>query len=139
MSPEAADREAITEVLIRYAHGLDQRDWTLVESCFTVDAQAEYSGTVLQPGVQAIVDYVSGVARLDATMHFIGNVLIDLSGDTAHSECYAIANLVDGGNVKVRGLRYSDDLVRWADSWKIRKRVHRAIWMYEAASLPTKL
>jgi 3-phenylpropionate/cinnamic acid dioxygenase small subunit len=136
---ELSDREQIREVLVHYAQGLDRREFDQVASCFTTDAQAEYSGTVLAPGVDTIVKYVSGVARLAATTHFMGETAIMLDGDTAETKNYTIAYLVntETSKVHVRGLRYHDWFVRTPDGWRIRKRVHTADWMFETPLSPS--
>jgi len=40
-----ADRTAVSEVPLRYARGVDRRDWDLVRSCFTADAFVQGSRT----------------------------------------------------------------------------------------------
>jgi hypothetical protein len=44
MTPEATSKQDIAEVLIRYATGIDRRDWDLFRSCFAADCVAEYEG-----------------------------------------------------------------------------------------------
>ena len=41
--PVDADvRGDVSDVLVRYASGIDQRDWALLRSCFTEDCDADY-------------------------------------------------------------------------------------------------
>ena len=138
---EVSDREEIRDVLVRYAQGLDRRQFDQVARCFTPDAQAEFSGNMLQPGVEAIVAYVCGVARLAATTHFVGETAITLDGDSAETENYTIAYLVnvngENRSVHVRGLRYHDHFVRTPDGWRICQRVHCCDWMFEAPASAT--
>ena len=35
-------RQDVADVLVRYATGIDRRDWTQFRSCFTEDCQADY-------------------------------------------------------------------------------------------------
>ena len=35
-------RDAVTDVLVRYASGIDGRDWPLLRTCFTDDCDADY-------------------------------------------------------------------------------------------------
>lgn len=35
-------RQDVAEVLVRYATGVDRRDWELFRSCFTDDCEADY-------------------------------------------------------------------------------------------------
>jgi hypothetical protein len=136
---ELSDREEIRDVLVRYACGLDRREFDQVASCFTPDALASFSGVALEPGVDNIVRHVRGVANLVATTHFVGATSFDVRGDEAETENYAIAYLVDRDKVRVRGLRYHDKWVRTPDGWRIRHRVHAADWMFEAPALPTRI
>jgi SnoaL-like domain len=108
---EAAARAEITDVLARYARGLDRRDFAEIAGCFTAGATAEYSGIRLEPGVDAIVAHVRGVAQLDATTHLFGLPVIDVEGDEARAEIAATAMLVVDGRVRVRGLRYQHRFV----------------------------
>jgi hypothetical protein len=134
------DRAAIRDLMLRYAAGLDRRDFAMVRACFTEDVQAEYSGRVLDPGVDAIIAYVSGLTELRASMHVVANVLVELRGGTASSETYTVAYLVDARDgdevIHVRGLRYRDELVREDGGWLIRRRVHTPEWMHSARGLP---
>ena len=139
---DALDRAAIREVQTRYATGLDRRDWNMVRACFTDDAQASYNGAALQPGVEAIVEYVRAVASLRSTMHAVSNVVAEVDGDTAQCETVTVAYLVrdgDGGGppvIIVRGLRYHDRMVRRDGRWLIADRVHAPEWMHEVHAQP---
>ena len=35
-------RQDVAELLVRYATGIDRRDWPLLRSCFTDDCEADY-------------------------------------------------------------------------------------------------
>lgn len=133
------DRVAIRDVITRYSRGLDRRDFEMVAGCFAADATAKYSGNVLAPGAHAIVDYVRGLESLPISMHFMGDMFIDLDGDTAEVETYCVAYLVDdrvsGQEVRVRGLRYRDRLARQHHGWVITNRVHTADWMFASPTL----
>ena len=136
------DRIAITDVIQRYAHGLDRRDWDMVAACFTADAQATYGGTVLEPGVDNIIRHVRGLENIKASTHFFGGSLIDFDGDEADVLTPATVYLTDvdeagAETVRTRGLRYQDRFVRQGDKWLIRVRLHMVDWMYESPRLPT--
>lgn len=139
---DALDRAAIREVQTRYAAGLDRRDWDMVRACFTADAQASYNGTALQPGVEAIVEYVRALERLRSSMHAVSNVIADVEGDTARCETVTVAYLVrdgeDGGPpvIVIRGLRYHDRMVRVDGRWLIADRVHAPEWMHQVTAQP---
>jgi uncharacterized protein (TIGR02246 family) len=132
---ELDDREAIRELLSRYAQALDLRDFDSLAACFAPDAKATYSGVQLAPGVESVVAHLKQIIRIPATTHLIGNVLIDLYGDTATVDSQAVVHLVlDRGpeaKVRVRGLQYHDRVVRQNGAWVIAERVHRADWSVE--------
>lgn len=134
---ELADRAAITDVLLRYARGVDRRDLDLVASCFTPDAI--YEGALARGTIaDALVRLRDRMARYDSTMHFIGNQLIEISGDTAISETYAIAyhRLTEAGEGKlfIVAVRYLDELTHDGPTWRIRRRVVKTEWQRMEAS-----
>jgi hypothetical protein len=126
------DAAAITDVLARYARGLDRRDFAEVAACFTADARASYGGVALDPGVEAIVAHVRRVEQLDATTHLFGLPVIEVDGDEARAEIAATAILAAAGTVTVRGLRYRHRLVRRDGWWQIAELVHTVHWAFEA-------
>ena len=106
------DRQDIAEVIYRYARGVDRLDLDLIRSCFHADAYDDH-GT-FQGGIDAFITYVSDfLPRYVATMHFMGNMLIEVEGPVARAETYAVAyhreELADGsGRDDVFGIRYVD-------------------------------
>ena len=127
------DRAAIQDVLLRYARGVDRRDLDLVASCFTPDAAYDGSlarGTI----VDALAALRVAVTRYARTLHFLGNQLIELDGDQARSETYALAHhqLPDGTH-RVVAVRYLDELVRQQARWLIRRRVVHREWQRDEA------
>jgi hypothetical protein len=74
-------------------------------------------------------------------MHFMGNQLIEVDGETASCETYAIAyhRRQDGVEKKDRvvALRYLDDLVRRDGRWLIARRFVNVEWQrYDTVVLP---
>lgn len=142
MSRELADRQAIRDLISRYAAAIDDRDFGAVAACFADDAKAEYSGHVLEPGVTAIVRHLELIRSIPASTHLIGNVLIELRGDQADVRSQAVVHLVLGtapgqGLVLIRGLHYHDRVVRQAERWVIAERRHGADWSLEVAGTST--
>ena len=136
---ELLDRAAIHDVLLRYARGVDNRDVALVASCFVPGAV--YEGTLACGTIEAALTTLrERLARYDGTMHMIGNHLIELRGDTATSETYAVAyhRLQEGGTplLSTVGVRYLDDLVRHGDEWRIQRRVVKMEWQRREALVP---
>lgn len=134
-----ADRAAISDVVIRYATGVDRRQWDLYATCFTDPCTFDFtsfsggSPAVLTPAAWATrVRSLNG--NFDATQHLSTNHVITFSGEanaTCVSEMHAqhyfkpetLAALGHGDvavNWCVLGGHYTNQLVRSADhGWQI--------------------
>lgn len=121
---------AIRRALYRYCRGIDRRDYDLVRGCYHPDAIDDHGDFL--GGVDGFIDHVeSNLLRFERTMHFLGNILIelDLEANHARSEAYAIAYHRLRSNEKrplrdfIVGLRYVDDFERRDDVWKIANRI----------------
>lgn len=125
---ETTDRAAkqdIAEVLVRYATGVDTRDWELFRTCFTADCHVDYEGIAVWEDVDAITEYMTDVhADMGHTLHRMSNQAIVVDGDraTARSHVDAVLIAADGrGGLQAIGF-YEDDLVRQDDGWRIARR-----------------
>jgi hypothetical protein len=123
-----------------------------VVSCFADDATIDHGHGQVVAGIDRIRQYFSGSAASNARRSVLtfdeklastpvmSNVLIEVDGDTAHCESMCLAvhvGLRDGeGRVMVRGTRNVDDLVRTPSGWRIRRRVHPAVWAFEVPGTP---
>ncbi len=129
---ELRERAAIRDLMIRYAAGLDRRDFDLVASTFTQDALAVYSGVAVGPGIDKIIAHVRGLQNSKRSTHHMGHQTVEVNGDQAKSETYATAHVVftsDGKDMlRTRGLRYVDDLVRVDGNWLVASRQHVVDW-----------
>ena len=128
---ELEDRAAIHELEMRYFFAVDDRDWTAVRACFTADARLDYG--VFTGGVDAVVDAIArGLSSFTRTMHHGGNVLIELAGERARCETYAVCHHRlgdgDGARDRVSALRYRDELRRDAGGWRIAARAVTFVW-----------
>jgi uncharacterized protein (TIGR02246 family) len=125
-----ADRAAIHDLMLRYARGVDRQDLDVVASCFTPDAA--YDGALGRGTIREALEALRrALERYASTMHFIGNVTIELAGDRASSETYAIAYHRLRGDERrqyVVAVRYQDDLVRREGRWLIARRLARRAW-----------
>ena len=142
---EVLDQQELTTLISRYAHAVDFRNAAKTVACFTDDAHVEFDGGVeVVDGRDALARFFEGVftsprmGRTGVSTHLMSNVIVTVTGDTAHVETQAVAYHAsdDRDTVIVRGLRYSDDCVRRNDGWLIGRRVHRSIWQSEAAGRP---
>ena len=129
---ELQDRAAIHDVIMRYALSIDRRDWRMLADCFTPDAYAEYGGVPAGPGVAKILAHVRSIEGMAVSTHFMENQRIEVSGDDATAETYAISHLPWGRGerptMRVRGLRYNSELVRQDGRWRIRRHMHAVDW-----------
>jgi 3-phenylpropionate/cinnamic acid dioxygenase small subunit len=124
------DIAAIQEVLVRYATGIDRRDWPLFRTCFTDDVSADYEGTGTWNDVDEITAYMTAVhADLGSTLHRVSNMAITCDGDAATSRTYvdAVIMAADGqSGVNPVGF-YDDELVRTPNGWRIRHRTFTSV------------
>lgn len=136
-----SDREDILELVARYAHTVDDRDVAGIVALFTADGRIDFEGGATSgeghDGIRAAFEqaFATPVLAPPATStHLMANTIVSLDGDVAHAETQAVAYLAApiNGTVVIRGLRYSDDLVRTTEGWRIAHRVHRSIWQAEA-------
>lgn len=82
------DEREIERALKQFARAMDDRDWTAVADILTDDAQGDF-GTGRLRGSAAIVELIRGfLDNCGPTQHLLGNVVIDVDGDTAISRAY---------------------------------------------------
>ena len=133
------DRRAMREVVERAFFALDARDRPLFASCFLDNATARYHrGTGQEKnlsGVGEIAEYnISRMQSYTATTHLPANCLVEASPEGPTLTTHAIANVVVGGRVLVRGLTYVDTFARAEGGWRIAHRDHGPSWQYDATS-----
>jgi hypothetical protein len=121
-----ADRDAIIDVLVRYATGIDRKDWPLFRTCFTDDVVADYGQFGQWADLSSLTDYMIGAhERMSQTVHSMSNFVVDVQGDEATAQTYVQAVLVFGdgsGRWNEAVGSYDDRLVRSPDGWRIRRR-----------------
>jgi hypothetical protein len=124
------DREAITDLVNRYATGLDRRDWKLLRSIFTDEIDMEYGSVGIKPGRYTADRWVRNSEVLFAgfgpTQHTLTNHAVVVAGDRAHCDMYMraehfIEDLAPAENRWTIGGYYKVDLMRVSDGWLIHK------------------
>ncbi|HEX4126800.1 MAG TPA: nuclear transport factor 2 family protein [Acidimicrobiales bacterium] len=127
--PRRTSKQDIAEVLVRYASGIDRRDWDLFRSCFTSDCQADYGDIGSWESADAITDFmISAHTDMGHTMHRISNIAVDVDVDAGGERAVA-RSYVDGilmapdaqSGFNPVGF-YDDDLVRTGGGWRIARR-----------------
>jgi ketosteroid isomerase-like protein len=126
------DERDIHDVLVRYCRGVDRCDLDLITSCYHEDAVDDH-GTWRARGRDAAAMIVERVRPgPDTAMHFMGNVRIEVEGDTAFAESYLMAYRAfqrEGkGYTRVRALRFVDRFTRRDGQWRISERVVADDW-----------
>ncbi len=132
------DKQAIYEVVARYARGIDRFDWDLVRSCFHEGAMDEHG--VFTGPIEAFIPWVrEELGKMTLSQHLITNPLIDLDGDRAQSETYVTAyhRLPPKGEGEpdrdfVVGARWIDRFERREGTWRIGHR--RVVWEWSTAT-----
>jgi hypothetical protein len=126
-----AERE-IYRALVRFARAMDQRDWSALDAIVRPDATADL-GLGPVHGREEIVGVMrSFLDDCGPTQHLLGNVTIDIDGDTAQSSCY-VSDMHKGTGAKA-GLTFStlgeyhDRWQREGDAWRMthRTKLNRA-------------
>jgi hypothetical protein len=118
------DKQEITEVIYRLARGLDRCDEALLRGCYHADATDDHG--IFKGAAEDFFPWVIPMLRgMESTMHFIGNVLIELTGaDAARAESYFTAyHRIAGPTDMIVAGRYLDRFTRRAGEWRI---AHRA-------------
>ena len=128
MSATAVDREIqqdVSELLVRYASGIDRRDWTLLRSCFTDDCAADYGDIGQWRSGDEITEWMRKTHEpLGPTLHRITNTAVAREGEVITARSYV--NVLALGPGSVGGAEasgyYDDVVVRTDDGWKIARR-----------------
>ena len=133
---ELADRQEIVDVITRYTRAIDTRSWDDLDEVFTEDAILDYSSVggpvdTLPVAKPWVAQGLSGFLRYQ---HVIGQVAVELDGDTARATAYftnpMVAPTQDGGESLVEvGGYYHHELVRTPAGWRSRRMVDDNVWM----------
>ena len=122
---ERNDRQEISDLLVRYATGIDSRDWPLFRTVFTDDCHLDYGEIGVWNGVDEVTNFMDQThAMAGDTMHRLTNQAIAVGGDKASARTYVDAVIMFGGNqagVNALGF-YDDEIVRTPDGWRIARR-----------------
>ncbi len=127
---EREDRQDICELLVRYATGIDRRDWPLFRTVFTDDCELDYGEIGSWRGVDAVTDFMEKVdAMAGHTLHRLSNRAVAVDGDKAVARTYVDALIMAGDNQSgVNGIGfYDDEIVRTSAGWRIARRRFTAV------------
>ena len=129
------DRVEISDAVHAYAMGLDRGDWALYRSIFTDEIEMDFESVGMRPGTFKADDWVRNARTLfagfEATQHQSSNHVHDIRGDEATCISYMQAEHFIGKGEEERwtiGGHYTNELVRTAEGWKIRKLTLTVTW-----------
>jgi len=124
------DRAEISDVQLRYATGLDSRDWPLFRSCFADEIETDFTSVFGGNPRTVTADRWTEAARrslsgLQATQHMITNHVITVAGDNATCIAYVQARHFlpndTGDSMQTMFGYYTNRLIRTSAGWKIRQ------------------
>jgi 3-phenylpropionate/cinnamic acid dioxygenase small subunit len=130
------DRLEINDLLTRYAHSVDSKDWALYRSVFTDDAFIDYeSAGGIKGDREAVADWLEKtMAGFPMTQHLISNIDVKIDGDraTVRAMFYNPMGMPSGKTFWCGGF-YNHSLVRTADGWKSQRLIEESSWFDRAA------
>ena len=124
------DRTRVIETINQLFIGTDNRDWTLVKSCFAPSVLFDMSSLGAGPAqqttpVEIVSAWETGLKPLKAIHHQAGNHIVRILGNKAEAFCYGIAThyLPNKTNVNTRTFvgSYDFELAKDGDRWVIAK------------------
>ena len=146
----AKDRAEIESLMHLFARGNDI-DSSYYEQCMTDDVEVDYGADVMKfqglAQLKSIRDemWTYDPARPERfgflfTQHLIGNALIEIDGDTARAQYYALAThgLIgkDGEPTIVpAGCVYTQHSIRTPKGWRVNRHTCRIMWLHDPDGL----
>src|ERR1700682_4318209 len=142
---EAADRLAIRELIVAYAHCADRRDAKRQMALFTADTHFVVYMNAKDPtpsmdlhSREALAPVFADLNQYDATTHFVGqSTIFTLEEARATGEAYTLAHhvTVDGAkrHLMLASLRYLDAFVKTEGVWLFAERLLYVDWVDERA------
>ena len=137
------DHNAAIDALHRFVYGLDLADASLVSSAFILDATVDltpfnklgFSFKVLSGKDLIVETLMAGVGSIDSS-HHLSNFRVKISENDAYLTCYSLAQHFRPGegpglqfqDYLLLGNRYTADLVRDGEEFKIKKIVIDCAW-----------
>lgn len=124
----------ITALVNRYAQAVDGKDWALYASCFTTDAEIDYSSAGGARGgvAESTAWLATMLAPLSVSQHFITNQVIEVNGEDATCRAYffgVVGNQseTESSLIWVGGI-YEDRLRLTEAGWRIAELVDISLW-----------
>ena len=124
-----AERIALQDVMLRYAAGVDDRDYDLYQACFANNVEVLDFGEHPFTGKAAWLEFVwAALEQYSSTQHMLGPQLARIEGDMAftRSDVQALHYFKDGDHQSFTlWATYFTDMRRIGHDWRIVK--HRLV------------
>ncbi|MFC9786368.1 nuclear transport factor 2 family protein [Rhodococcus sp. NPDC127528] len=118
---------AINRALTEIARAMDQRDWEALEELTLPDMTANLGTGELTGRAHVVASIRSFLDECGPTQHLLGNVLVDVDGDTATSRAYVSDMHIGAGERSHLTFStlgdYHDSWVRSGGVWRLARRV----------------
>lgn len=122
------DKQAVYEVLLGIARGVDRYDPELLSACIHEDALLDMGGETAIAGGTFAAAMKPPAAPPIGRMHLVANPVISVSGDEASCESYIVScqelSQGEGSETRLRAGRYLDRFERRDGIWKL---IHRTM------------
>ncbi len=128
---DAVAKQALHDLVVTYARGVDRGDEALLASVFHPNADV-VTGVIDGKGPDYARDVVAMVrGNLRSCFHSVANEYYEVSGSKAVGECYVLAHMItagEGAEETLTGGRYLDRYERRDGTWKIAHRTFVQDW-----------
>ena len=138
MSDLSADKIALSELMYRQAMAIDRHDWTTYRSCLAAEIDFDFSDHLEDavddslPRKSTNPDEWLEAAKIsegfDTTLHLAFNIVHEVEGDYARSQCYMVNEHIIGDLSFVAAQLHFFDSIRTPSGWKLYKRRLRDIY-----------
>ena len=130
------DKQAITEVILKYSRAVDRGDEALLRACYHDDAVEDHGGSFLGPASDYIAAILPALHSDRLMTHTVTNILVELEGpDRATSECYYLSfaryPAAEPPFETLTLARAVDRFERRGGAWRIARRTLRWEWNRE--------
>jgi NAD(P)-dependent dehydrogenase (short-subunit alcohol dehydrogenase family) len=126
---EREDRQDISEVLLRYATGIDRRNWPLFRAAFTDDCELDYGEIGTWHGVDAVTEFMeTSHAMAGHTMHRLTNQVITVEGDRLRRAPTSAAAAASSSSIPVAGFVGAPNMVAYGATKAFDMVFAEALW-----------
>jgi len=124
-----ADRIALQDVMLKYAAGVDERDFDLYSSCFMENVEIlDFGDSAIHGRDNWVVFVKEALNAYGPTQHMLSPQFATITGDDAHcrTDVQALHYLKDPeGEILTLWATYETDMKRIDGDWKISR--HRLV------------